>query len=128
MRIPHLYNGKDRTFFYAAWEGERFSQGQEIISSIPTDLNRQGDFSQTVINYNNGSPVYANIYDPFYGAYTSNPSRVHRTFSGSTGEFRAVLGSPAISGQQNSGELRDRRIRAERALPEIPDAMAGAEP
>ena len=75
LRIPHLYNGKDRTFFYAAWEGERFSQGQEIISSIPTDLNRQGDFSQTVINYNNGSPVYANIYDPFYGAYTSNQSQ-----------------------------------------------------
>lgn len=72
VRIPHLYNGKDRTFFYAAWEGERFSQGQEIISSVPTDLNRQGDFSQTVINYNNGAPVYANIYDPFYGAYSTN--------------------------------------------------------
>jgi len=75
LRIPHLYNGKDRTFFYAAWEGERFSQGQEVISSIPTDLNREGDFSQTVINYNNGAPVYANIYDPFYGHYTSNASQ-----------------------------------------------------
>lgn len=72
VRIPHLYNGKDRTFFYAAWEGERFTQGQEIISSIPTLLNRDGDFSQTVINYNGGAPVYANIYDPFYGKYSSN--------------------------------------------------------
>ena len=74
VRIPHLYNGKGRTFFYAGWEGERFSQGQEIISNIPTLLNRAGDFSQTVINYNNGAPVYANIYDPFYGAYTSQAS------------------------------------------------------
>lgn len=74
VRIPHLYNGKDHTFFYAAWEGERFSEGQVIVSSIPTVLNQQGDFSQTVINYNNGAPVYANIYDPFYGAYSTNVS------------------------------------------------------
>ncbi len=74
VRIPHLYNGKSHTFFYAAWEGERFSQGQEVVSSIPTLLNQQGDFSQTVINYNNGAPVYANIYDPFYGTYDSNPA------------------------------------------------------
>lgn len=72
VKIPHLYDGKDRTFFYAAWEGERFNQGQVIESSVPTLLNRQGDFSQTVINYNNGLPVTANIYDPFYGAYSSN--------------------------------------------------------
>ena len=72
IRIPHLYNGTNHTFFYAAWEGERFSQGAEIISSVPTLLNQQGDFSQTVINVNNGSPVLANIYDPFYGAYDTN--------------------------------------------------------
>ena len=72
LRIPHFYNGTNHTFFYAAWEGERFSQGQEIISSVPTLLNQQGDFSQTVINVNNGAPVLANIYDPFYGAYDSN--------------------------------------------------------
>jgi len=72
IRIPHIYNGKDRTFFYAAWEGERFSQGAEIVSSVPTLLNRQGDFSQTVINYNNNQPVYATIYDPFNGTYDAN--------------------------------------------------------
>jgi hypothetical protein len=72
LRIPHLMKSHNQTFFYAAWEGERFSQGQEIISSVPTALNKAGDFSRTVINYNGGSPVYANIYDPFYGAYTSN--------------------------------------------------------
>ena len=48
--------------------------GAEIISTIPTVLNKQGDFSQTVINYSGGDPVYANIYDPFYGASSSNPA------------------------------------------------------
>jgi hypothetical protein len=67
VRIPHLYNGKDHTFFYGAWEGQRFSQGQVAISSIPTTLNQQGNFSETVINFNNGAPVYAQIYDPFNG-------------------------------------------------------------
>ena len=74
VRIPHLYNGTNHTFFYAAWEGERFSQGATIVSSVPTVLNQQGDFSQTVINVNNGNPVTANIYDPYYGAYSSNSS------------------------------------------------------
>ena len=71
VRIPHLYNGTDHTFFYAGWEGQRYSQGQEIISSVPTLLNQQGDFSQTVINVSNGNPVTANIYDPYFGAYDS---------------------------------------------------------
>src|SRR4051812_4691196 len=72
VKIPHLYNGTNHTFFYAAWEGERFSEGATIISSVPTLLNQQGDFSQTVINVSDGVPVTANIYDPFFGAYDSN--------------------------------------------------------
>jgi len=72
VRIPHLYNGQDKTFFYGAWEGQRFSEGQSIVSSIPTILNHQGDFSQTVINNINGVPITANIYDPFNGTYDSN--------------------------------------------------------
>jgi hypothetical protein len=72
VRIPHIYNGKDRTFFYAAWEGERFNQGQVVESSIPTLLNQEGDFSETVVNYENNVPVYAKIYDPFYGASDTN--------------------------------------------------------
>jgi hypothetical protein len=43
-----------------------------VKSSVPTLLNREGDFSQTVINHQSGDPIYANIYDPFYGAYSTN--------------------------------------------------------
>jgi hypothetical protein len=67
VNIPHVYSGKDRTFFFFGWEGERFNQSQNVISSVPTALNHQGDFSQTIINFQNGSPVYANIFDPFHG-------------------------------------------------------------
>ncbi len=68
VSIPHVYSGKNRTFFYFGWEGERFSQSQNVESTVPTLLNRQGNFSQTIINHNNGAPVYATIYDPFHGA------------------------------------------------------------
>ena len=82
IRIPHLFNGTDRTFFYGAWEGQRFSQGQVVVSSIPTLLNQQGDFSQTVINYNNGVPVLANIYDPFYGTVDNSATDCASTPTG----------------------------------------------
>jgi hypothetical protein len=68
ISIPRVYSGQKRTFFYFGWEGERFAQAQNVESTVPTLLNRQGNFSQTVINVQNGTPVYANIYDPFHGA------------------------------------------------------------
>ena len=73
VRLPH-YDGHNRTFFYFAWEGERYSHDDIIKSSVPTVLNQQGDFSQTVINVLDGAPVYANIYDPYYGSYHSTSS------------------------------------------------------
>lgn len=83
VTIPHLYSGKNRTFFYFGWEGERFSQSQNVESTVPTLQNRLGDFSQTVINYQNGRPVYAQIYDPFHGAYDSQQNWVRPQFPGS---------------------------------------------
>ncbi|MDT7815727.1 MAG: hypothetical protein QOJ42_5643, partial [Acidobacteriaceae bacterium] len=44
LSIPHMYSGKKRTFFYFGWEGERFAESQNVRSSVPTLLNRQGDF------------------------------------------------------------------------------------
>ncbi len=84
VMIPHLYNGKDRTFFYAAWEGERYSRGQSVVSSVPTILNHDGDFSETVINNINGVPVTATIYDPFNGTSDSNAEDCTGPLAGST--------------------------------------------
>jgi hypothetical protein len=65
--IPHLYDGKNRTFFFFAWEGQRFSRGQTVVSTVPTLLQRSGDFSQTILGFDSSSnPVYATIYDPYH--------------------------------------------------------------
>ncbi len=61
VRIPRLYNGTDRTFFFLNYEGTRRRTGSNaVIGSVPTDLERQGDFSQSLLD--RGVPVQ--IYDP----------------------------------------------------------------
>lgn len=73
--IPHLYHGKDRTFFFFSYEGLRQGTFSQTTTTVPTALQRAGDFSQT---YNSsGQPVV--IYDPTTtvsngsGGYTRSP-------------------------------------------------------
>ena len=44
--IPKLYNGRDHTFFFADYFGERQNQGLSFVNSVPTAAVRTGDFSQ----------------------------------------------------------------------------------
>ena len=43
--LPHLYNGKDRTFFFASYEGFRLTQSNPVNSTQPNAAERAGDFS-----------------------------------------------------------------------------------
>jgi hypothetical protein len=43
--IPHLYNGANRTFFFLDYEAQRLRQGLVINNTVPTDAQRDGDFS-----------------------------------------------------------------------------------
>lgn len=58
--IPKVYNGKDKTFFMTSWEWIRNSNPTPIIDTVPTVLQKQGNFTQTVTN--TGQQVI--IYDP----------------------------------------------------------------
>ena len=44
--LPRLYNGRDRTFFFAAYEGLRYPQSNVLQAKVPTVAMKQGDFSQ----------------------------------------------------------------------------------
>ena len=61
VKLPHLYNGKDRTFFFFAWEGLNLRSGSTIGTSLPTASMRQGDFSQLT----DGQNRLITIYDPW---------------------------------------------------------------
>ncbi len=45
VRIPWLYNGRDKTFFFGTFEGFRFPRGATIQNTVPTQAMRNGDFS-----------------------------------------------------------------------------------
>src|SRR5438445_415065 len=46
VRIPHLYNGKDKTFFFFSWEQYRNRRGlSNSVQTLPTAAERSGDFS-----------------------------------------------------------------------------------
>jgi len=59
LRIPKAHSGEDKTFYFVSFEGLRNSSGTNAaFASVPTELERQGDFTQSLYN---GRP--AEIYD-----------------------------------------------------------------
>src|SRR5262249_16796940 len=47
IRVPKVYNGKNKTFFWLAWEGYNDTQSNSSQFTTPTALERLGDFSQS---------------------------------------------------------------------------------
>src|SRR5580704_4856349 len=72
--IPKVYNGKDKTYFFFAWEQLKYSLGATTITTVPTPDELAGDFSNPALfNQSNvvgtnpcdGTPVYqGQIFDP----------------------------------------------------------------
>ena len=56
--LPKLYNGRDKTFFMFGWEEIHNNIPAPTSSTVPTALERQGNFSESY----NGGPLP--IYDP----------------------------------------------------------------
>ena len=62
ISIPKIYDGKNKTFFWATFEGYRDTQANAGATVVPTAAERAGDFSQSFISASNRA-VRA-IYDP----------------------------------------------------------------
>lgn len=46
--IPNFYDGRDRTFFLFAWEGQHFPGQSSAVANVPTAKMRSGDFSEVL--------------------------------------------------------------------------------
>jgi hypothetical protein len=44
--VPHVYNGRNKTFFFGTYEGFQYPRATTIQNSVPTQLERQGNFTQ----------------------------------------------------------------------------------
>ncbi|MBI4911064.1 MAG: TonB-dependent receptor [Acidobacteria bacterium] len=45
--VPKLYDGRNRTFIFGSWESIRQKDPEAILTTVPTLLERTGDFSQS---------------------------------------------------------------------------------
>lgn len=68
--IPKIYNGRNRTFFFFNYEGSRRSEVSNPITTVPTQAERAGDFSQ--LESARGLPIP--IYDPATTIQNANGS------------------------------------------------------
>ena len=66
LTIPHLYNGRDRTFFFLDYEGQRLRQGLVESGTVPTPAQRNGDFSASNLN-----PIYDPLTTTTTGGVTT---------------------------------------------------------
>jgi hypothetical protein len=57
--IPKIYNGKNRTFWFYAWEANKWIVPGNFTGTVPTAAQRQGDFSGLL-----GVNSSYQIYDP----------------------------------------------------------------
>jgi hypothetical protein len=65
ISIPHLYDGKDRSFFFFSYEGFRLQQSASTSTMQPTAAMRGGDFSalgKTISNPVTGLPFTGNKF------------------------------------------------------------------
>lgn len=72
LTIPHVYNGHDRTFFFADYEGRRERNPfSPTPYSVPTDAERAGDFSAA--GYTIYDPATTQCTTPACTSYTRTP-------------------------------------------------------
>ena len=68
--LPKIYNGRNKTFFFLNYEGTSYRAGTYAATTgVPTDLERNGDFSQTL---NFPGTAFVTVSDPLTGVNTPN--------------------------------------------------------
>ena len=64
VRIPHLYNGHDKTFFFGSYEGLRLPREFPLVESFPSVDMRNGNLWNYLVTQGGGTtPLAVNNYD-----------------------------------------------------------------
>ena len=80
ISIPHVYSGRNRSFFFADYSGLRLVQGQAYTSSVPTLAEQSSNFTNFADQYQTGTQTdllgrvttAGQIFDPATTRYLSN--------------------------------------------------------
>ncbi len=91
--IPHVYNGA-KTFFFLHYNGTLGDTPYSYFSTVPTLLERSGNFSQTLAN---GGPVQ--IFNPATGLPFSNATIPQNMINPAAKGLLAYIPLPNLPGQ-----------------------------
>jgi Carboxypeptidase regulatory-like domain/TonB dependent receptor len=109
IRIPRLYNGVDKTFFFFGYEGWRFSNPVASLYNVPSDAEISGNFT---VSHSN-----TQIYDPTTTTFnTATQTYSRQAFANSTipssrisaqmqGYIQAYYDRPNLTGNPNFNEV-----------------------
>ena len=100
--IPHLYDGKNRTFFHFTLDWYHQHEGQTGFGTVPTAAEKMGDFS----NYLDASGNQIPIYDPLTGLQFPNNMVPQSRISPISASLLAAIPNPnragTVFGQQEN--------------------------
>src|SRR5580692_5782965 len=100
--LPHLYDGRGRTFFFVDYEGYRVRQAQTQVAFVPPTAWRSGDFS-SLIDFTtvtgtdcNGVPTYAG--EIFDAKLAQTNCGVPFQYDGSGKPLNIIPATPVVAG------------------------------
>ena len=76
--IPHVYDGRNKTFFWMVWEGYRQHSPLSQALAVPTAAERIGDFSHTL----SSTGKLQTIYDPLTTTADASGVVMRQPFAG----------------------------------------------
>jgi hypothetical protein len=96
IRIPHLYDGRDKTFFFVSIERYILNQSPAQTQTVPTERMRGGDFGELLTNKILGTdPLGRNIYqNAIYDPSTARCSNAAFTLATCTSSGGQLVSDP----------------------------------
>jgi len=82
LNIPHIYHGGSKTFYFINYNGKRSENPFDQFSTVPTLLERQGDFSQTTYKSGPEAGQPVELFNPLTA--TPYPGNIIPGFSSQT--------------------------------------------
>lgn len=116
--LPKIYNGKNKTFWFFAYEGNKWTDASLATSTVPTALQRQGNFSELL----NLGPAYQ-LYDPKSTVATGNGQFTRTPFAGNIipqdrldPVGQKIINTYPLPNQASSGEQRNNYFNSTKVI------------